>query len=112
AQAHGAQDNGKPVGGLGDIGCFSFCQDKIITTGGEGGMVVTGDTAAYRRMWSFRDHGKDFARSQTNDPSPGFKWLVDNFGTNWRLTEAQSAVGRIQLGKVAGWGETRRRNAN
>ncbi|MGZ5787664.1 MAG: DegT/DnrJ/EryC1/StrS family aminotransferase, partial [Ramlibacter sp.] len=100
AQAHGAKDNDAPVGGIGDIGCFSFCQDKIITTGGEGGMVVTNDTAAFKRMWTYRDHGKDFARTQMNDPTPGFKWLVDSFGTNWRLTEPQSAVGRIQLGKL------------
>jgi hypothetical protein len=111
AQAHGAKDNGAPVGGLGDIGCFSFCQDKIITTGGEGGMVVTNDTDAYRRMWSYRDHGKDFARTQAIDPAPGFKWLVDSFGTNWRLTEPQSAVGRIQLGKLPHWVEARRANA-
>jgi dTDP-4-amino-4,6-dideoxygalactose transaminase len=111
AQAHGAKHNGAPVGGLGDVGCFSFCQDKIITTGGEGGMVVTNDTAAFKRMWSYRDHGKDFARTQVADPTPGFKWLVDSFGTNWRLTEPQSAVGRIQLAKLEGWVDARRRNA-
>ncbi len=111
AQAHGAKDNGAPVGSLGDIGCFSFCQDKIITTGGEGGMVVTNDTAAFKRMWSYRDHGKDFARAQRADPTPGFKWLVDSFGTNWRLTEPQSAVGRIQLGKLDGWVAARQKNA-
>lgn len=111
AQAHGAADHGRPVGGIGHIGCFSFCQDKIITTGGEGGMVVTNDSDLYRKMWSYRDHGKNFTRSQTPDPAPGFKWLVDNFGTNWRLTEAQSAIGRVQLHKLGGWVAKRRANA-
>ena len=111
AQAHGAADHGRPVGGIGHIGCFSFCQDKIITTGGEGGMVVTNDSNLYRKMWSYRDHGKDFTRAQTPDPTPGFKWLVDSFGTNWRLTEAQSAIGRIQLRKLDGWVAKRRANA-
>jgi dTDP-4-amino-4,6-dideoxygalactose transaminase len=111
AQAHGATAQGQPVGGIGHVGCFSFCQDKIITTGGEGGLVVTGDSDLYRKMWSFRDHGKDFTRAQTPDPAPGFKWLVETFGTNWRLTEAQAAIGRIQLRKLAGWVDKRRANA-
>ncbi len=111
AQAHGAEDQGRPVGGIGHMGCFSFCQDKIITTGGEGGMVVTNDSDAYRKMWSYRDHGKDFIRAQTPDPAPGFKWLVDAFGTNWRLTELQAALGRIQLRKLPAWVSTRRANA-
>jgi dTDP-4-amino-4,6-dideoxygalactose transaminase len=111
AQAHGATDHGKPVGSIGHVGCFSFCQDKIITTGGEGGLVLTDDSEIYRKMWSFRDHGKDFTRAQTPDPTPGFKWLVETFGTNWRLTEAQSAIGRIQLRKLEGWAEKRGANA-
>jgi dTDP-4-amino-4,6-dideoxygalactose transaminase len=111
AQAHGATDHGRPVGGIGHVGCFSFCQDKIITTGGEGGLVLTNDSGVYRKMWSFRDHGKDYSRTLAPDPSPGFKWLVDSFGTNWRLTEAQSALGRIQLRKLGGWVEKRQANA-
>ena len=111
AQAHGAADNGRQVGGLGDVGCFSFCQDKIITTGGEGGMVVTDNAAVYRKMWSYRDHGKDFIRTQAPDPAPGFKWLVDSFGTNGRLTEMQSAIGLLQLRKLPGWVARRRENA-
>ncbi|MCA0201598.1 MAG: DegT/DnrJ/EryC1/StrS aminotransferase family protein [Proteobacteria bacterium] len=113
AQAHGASVNGKPVGGLGQIGCFSFCQDKIISTGGEGGMVVTDDEAMYQRMWSFRDHGKNFA--VTHDPNAGghgaFKWVADSFGTNWRLTEAQAAIGLAQLAKLQDWIARRRANA-
>ena len=111
AQAHGATDHGQPVGGIGHIGCFSFCQDKIITTGGEGGMVVTANSDMYRKMWSYRDHGKDFTRAQVSDSAPGFKWLVDSFGTNWRLTEAQSAIGRVQLRKLDAWVAKRRANA-
>ena len=116
AQAHGATDRGRPVGGIGHIGCFSFCQDKIISTGGEGGAVVTGDMRLYKRMWSYRDHGKDFARAapgqdQATDVSPGFKWLVGSFGTNARLTEFQSAIGRLQLKKLPQWTARRRANA-
>jgi len=108
AQAHGARDHDRPVGGIGHGGCFSFCQDKIISTGGEGGMVVTNDTAAYERMWTFRDHGKDFKRANAGDVGAGFQFLVDSFGTNWRLTEMQSAIGRRQLEKLPRW-VTRRR---
>jgi dTDP-4-amino-4,6-dideoxygalactose transaminase len=111
AQAHGARDRNRPVGGIGHVGCFSFCQDKIISTGGEGGMVVTNDGAAYQRMWSYRDHGKDFSRAQGPDVGAGFQFLVDSFGTNWRLTEMQSAIGRRQLSKLADWVERRRRVA-
>ena len=111
AQAHGATHHNRPVGGIGHVGCFSFCQDKIISTGGEGGMVVTDDTALHKRMWAFRDHGKDFDLTAAADASPHFKWLVSSFGTNMRLTEAQSAIGRIQLKKLAGWVTQRRAHA-
>ena len=111
AQAHGALYNGQPVGTLGDIGCFSFCQDKIISTGGEGGLVITDDEALYQRMWSLRDHGWDYERAHTPDPTPGFRWLVDTFATNWRMTEAQSAIGRIQLRKLSGCVDRRRAHA-
>ena len=111
AQAHGALYKGKAVGTLGDIGCFSFCQDKIISTGGEGGMALTNNTALYERMWSLRDHGWNYKRANTPDDSTGFKWLVDTFSTNWRLTESQSAIGRLQLRKLDGWVTARRRNA-
>jgi dTDP-4-amino-4,6-dideoxygalactose transaminase len=108
AQAHGAKNHGKLVGGIGHFGCFSFCQDKIISTGGEGGMVVTNNTRAYERMWAYRDHGKDFQRASAPGPTTGFQFLVDRFGTNWRLTEMQSAIGRLQLAKLAGWVDRRR----
>ena len=108
AQAHGATDHGLPVGGIGHVGCFSFCQDKIISTGGEGGMVVTDDELAYRRMWAFRDHGKDFVRATSPETAPGFQFLVDQFGTNWRMTEMQAAIGRLQLQKLPRWVARRR----
>lgn len=111
AQAHGALYKGKPVGTLGDIGCFSFCQDKIISTGGEGGLVITKDEHLYKKMWSLRDHGWDYDKAHTTDDSTGFKWLVDTFSTNWRMTELQSAIGRIQLRKLTHWIEKRRNNA-
>lgn len=111
AQAHGAMVNGKAVGGLGRAGCFSFCQDKIISTGGEGGMVVTDDEALYRRMWSHRDHGKNFDAVREMNGGAGFRWVADSFGTNWRMTEAQAAIGLLQLAKLPTWTARRRANA-
>ena len=111
AQAHGATYNGRPVGSIGHIGAWSFCQDKIMTTGGEGGMVTTNDTDLWRRMWSFKDHGKDWDAVYTRQHPPGFRWLHESFGTNWRMLEMQAAIGLIQLGKMAGWTEKRRHNA-
>lgn len=111
AQAHGALYKGQPVGTLGDIGCFSFCQDKIISTGGEGGLVMTNDQHLFKRMWSLRDHGWDYDRAHAIDNATGFKWLVDTFSTNWRMTESQSAIGRLQLRKLEGWTQKRRSNA-
>ena len=113
AQAHGARYRGQPVGSFGDIGVFSFCQDKIITTGGEGGMLVTNDSEAWQRAWSHKDHGKSFAAFHGHPqlPQTGFRWVHESFGTNWRLTETQAAIGRIQLRKLPAWVDSRRRNA-
>ena len=83
-----------------DIGAFSFCQDKIITTGGEGGMVTTDDTELWSRMWSYKDHGKSWAAVYEREHPPGYRWLHEGFGTNWRMTEMQSALGRALLGKL------------
>jgi len=110
AQAHGAMYKGRPVGGLGHVGAFSFCQDKIITTGGEGGMLVTADEKIWKRAWAIKDHGKDFDAVFNQQHPSGFRWLHDSFGTNFRMTEMQAAIGRIQLKKLAAWSE--RRNAN
>jgi dTDP-4-amino-4,6-dideoxygalactose transaminase len=111
AQAHGATVDGQLVGTFGDVGAFSFCQDKIITTGGEGGMLLMRDRALWEAAWSFKDHGKSWERVNATDHPPGFRWLHEGFGTNWRLTESQAAIGRIQLRKLAGWLDGRRRLA-
>ena len=110
AQAHGATYKGKPVGGLGHVGCWSFCQDKIMSTGGEGGMVTCNDHELWSRMWSFKDHGKSWEAVYERDHPPGFRWLHESVGTNWRLTEMQSAIGRIQLQRMAGWTAARQAN--
>jgi dTDP-4-amino-4,6-dideoxygalactose transaminase len=110
AQAHGAKYKGRSVGSIGDVGCWSFCQDKIMTTGGEGGMVTTNDKALWSKMWSYKDHGKSYEAIYEREHPPGFRWLHDSFGTNWRMTEMQAAIGRIQLKRMADW--TNKRNAN
>ncbi len=113
AQAHGARYRDRPVGGFGDVGVFSFCQDKIITTAGEGGMLVTSNETVWERAWSYKDHGKNYATAhQKRDGFAAFRWLHDSFGTNWRLTEVQAAIGRIQLRKLDRWVEQRRKNAS
>jgi dTDP-4-amino-4,6-dideoxygalactose transaminase len=111
AQAHGASYKGRPVGSMGHAAAFSFCQDKIMTTGGEGGMLVTNDSALWNRAWSFKDHGKSYDAVYNRQHAPGFRWLHESFGTNWRMTEMQSAMGRIMLRKVPGWVQTRRSHA-
>ncbi len=110
AQAHGAKYKGRSVGSIGDVGCWSFCQDKIMTTGGEGGMVTTNDELLWKRMWSYKDHGKDWGAVYNEEHPPGFRWLHKSFGTNWRLTEMQSAIGRIQLKRMSEWTKKRRVN--
>lgn len=111
AQAHGARYKGRSVGSIGHVGAWSFCQDKIMTTGGEGGMVTTNDEALWRSMWSFKDHGKSYAAVYEREHPPGFRWLHEGFGTNWRMLEMQAVVGRIQLKRMAGWHEERMSNA-
>lgn len=111
AQAHGATYRGRPVGSFGHAAAFSFCQDKIITTGGEGGMLVLNDEAAWEKAWAFKDHGKSFEAVYNRKHPPGFRWLHDTFGTNWRITEMQAALGRIQLRKLPSWVAQRRSNA-
>jgi dTDP-4-amino-4,6-dideoxygalactose transaminase len=112
AQAHGAKYKGKPVGSIGHIGCWSFCQDKIISTCGEGGMVTTNDEAFWRRMWAYKDHGKSYEKVYERGHTAGFRWLHDSFGANYRMTEMQAAVGRIQLNKMNDWHAKRLCNAN
>lgn len=111
AQAHGARYKGRSVGSIGHVGCWSFCQDKIMTTGGEGGMVTTNDKALWSKMWSYKDHGKSWDAVYEREHPPGFRWLHESFGTNWRMTEMQAVIGRIQLGMMAQWHEARTANA-
>ena len=110
AQAHGGKYKGQSVGSIGHIGCWSFCQDKIMSTGGEGGMVTTNDETLWKKMWSYKDHGKSWDAIYNREHPPGFRWLHESFGTNWRMTEMQAAIGRIQLTRMSDW--TKRRQAN
>ncbi|MBF8795130.1 DegT/DnrJ/EryC1/StrS aminotransferase family protein [Pseudomonas monteilii] len=111
AQAHGARYKGRPVGSIGDIGAWSFCQDKIMTTGGEGGMVTTNDRELWSKMWSFKDHGKSWEAVYERQHAPGFRWLHESFGTNWRMLEVQGGIGRIQLKRMPQWHQSRLDNA-
>lgn len=110
AQAHGAKYKGKSAGSIGHIAAWSFCQDKIMTTGGEGGMVTTNDETLWKKMWSYKDHGKNFDSIYNKQHPPGFRWLHDSFGTNWRMMEMQAVIGRIQLKMMPEW--TAKRMAN
>ncbi|WP_180186090.1 DegT/DnrJ/EryC1/StrS aminotransferase family protein [Acinetobacter sp. YH01008] len=110
AQAHGAKYKGKSAGSIGHIAAWSFCQDKIMTTGGEGGMVTTNDEELWKKMWSYKDHGKNFDSIYNKQHPPGFRWLHDSFGTNWRMMEMQAVIGRIQLKMMPEW--TAKRMAN
>ncbi|MGY3024514.1 dTDP-4-amino-4,6-dideoxygalactose transaminase [Pseudomonas lurida] len=103
AQAHGATYKGRPVGSIGHVGAWSFCQDKIMTTGGEGGMVTTNDQQLWSLMWSFKDHGKSWRAVYEDSHAPGFRWVHESFGTNWRMLEVQGAIGRIQLKRMPEW---------
>lgn len=112
AQAHGAIYKGKPVGSIGHIGAWSFCQDKIMTTGGEGGMVTTNSEPLWRKMWAYKDHGKSWEAVYEREHPPGFRWLHESFGTNWRMTEVQAVIGLIQLQRMQEWTRLRQQNAN
>lgn len=111
AQAHGGRYQGRALGSLGHCAAFSFCQDKIMTTGGEGGMFLTDDEAVWRRAWSYKDHGKSWEAVHERAHPPGFRWLHHSFGTNWRMTEMQAAIGRCQLAKLDRWVARRTKNA-
>lgn len=112
AQAHGAGYWGRPAGSLGDAAAWSFCHDKIMTTGGEGGMLTTDDEEVWGRAWSFKDHGRHWDAVYDREHAAGFKWFIESFGTNWRMTEIQATLGRVQLAKLQEWVATRRRNAS
>lgn len=110
AQAHGAMYKGRSAGSIGHIGAWSFCQDKIMTTGGEGGMVTTNDKTLWDKMWSYKDHGKSFDSVYNKQHPPGFRWVHDSFGTNWRMMEVQAVIGRIQLKRMPEWTKVRNQN--
>jgi len=112
SQAHGAKYKEKTVGSIGHIGCWSFCQDKIMTTGGEGGMVTTNDEFLWRKVWEYKDHGKSYEAVYERKAVEGFRWLHESFGTNWRMTEMQAVIGRIQLKRMPDWHTKRINNAN
>jgi len=112
AQAHGAAYKGRKVGSMGDAGAFSFCQDKIMSTGGEGGMITTSDPAIFKAAWSYKDHGKSYDAMNPRTSSPEFRWVHDSFGTNGRMTEMQAAIGRVQLRELDNRVTARRSNAD
>lgn len=107
AQAHGATYKGRSVGTLGHVGAWSFCQDKIMTTGGEGGMVTTDDPDLWSAMWSYKDHGKSWDAVYERQHPPGPRLVHDTFGTNWRMLEMQAAIGLIQLQRMPAWSDRR-----
>lgn len=111
AQAHGAKYKGQAVGSIGHINAWSFCQDKIMTTGGEGGMVTTNDRNLWQKMWAYKDHGKSYQAVYEKQHPPGFRWLHESIGTNFRMTEMQAAIGRIQLTRMTDWTASRKANA-
>ena len=111
AQAHGAKYKGKSVGSIGHVGCWSFCQDKIMTTGGEGGMVTTNDEHLWRKMWAYKDHGRSYEAVYEREHPKGFKWLNESFGMNYRMIEIQAVIGRIQIKKMPDWHAKRKKNA-
>lgn len=110
-QAIGASYKGRPVGSWGDVAAFSFSHDKIVSTGGEGGMISTNNEVIWEKIWALKDHGKSFKTVHFRAHAPGFRWLHESFGTNWRMTEMQAAIGRVQLKKISTWLAIRRRNA-
>ncbi|RJT22565.1 DegT/DnrJ/EryC1/StrS aminotransferase family protein [Chakrabartia godavariana] len=112
AQAHGARYKGRSVGSIGHVGAWSFCQDKIMSTAGEGGMITCNDDRLWTQMWSFKDHGKSWEAVYERQHPPGFRWLHESIGTNWRMTEVQGAIGRIQLRRMADWTAARLRNSD
>lgn len=112
AQAHGGSYRGRPIGALGHSASFSFCQDKILTTGGEGGLIATDDDAVWRAAWAFKDHGKSYEAYYEREHPPGYRWLIESFGSNYRMSEMQAAIGRVILRKLPAWSARRRANAD
>ncbi|AKH42853.1 dTDP-4-amino-4,6-dideoxygalactose transaminase [Altererythrobacter atlanticus] len=111
AQAHGASIGGRLAGSIGHAAAFSFCTDKIMSTGGEGGMFVTSDRDIFLKAWAYKDHGKSYQKVNSGGGGSAFRYIHDSFGSNFRMTEMQSAIGRAQLAKLPDWLARRRANA-
>ncbi len=111
AQSHGSSYKEKRLGSIGHVSAFSFCQDKIMTTGGEGGMLLCNDEKVWSKAWSYKDHGKSWSAVYEMNHADGYRWLHESFGTNWRMTEMQAAIGRCQLKKLVEWSDKRKKNA-
>jgi perosamine synthetase len=99
-QAHGAEYDGKRVGSLGRVGCFSFYTSKNMTVCGDGGMIVTSDEEVADAARSFRDCGR------------ASKYAMSRIGYTSRLNTINAAIGRVQLRKLDGWNKVRRGMAN
>lgn len=113
AQAHGAKIKNKSVGSFGDISTWSFCNDKIMSLGGEGGMITTNNQSLYKFCKSFNNHGKNFVKINSMSKNiRSFPYIHDSIGSNYRLTEMQSALGLYQLQKLNNWNKLRSRNAH
>ena len=112
AQAHGGEYKGKKVGTIGDVGCFSFCQSKHFTTGGEGGAVITNNEDLYWECMSFRDHGYDVKeRLRLLELEKKLMYIHRRVGFNYRMTEMQSLIGLCELERFETWNlPNRRRN--
>ena len=100
SQAHGAKIKNRSIGSFGDISCWSFCFDKIISTGGEGGIISTNSKIFFEYIWSYKDHGKNIYKYNKKTKLNKFRYIHDSFGTNGRLTEMQSAIGLLQISKL------------
>jgi dTDP-4-amino-4,6-dideoxygalactose transaminase len=111
AQAHGAFVAGKPVGAWGNASVFSFCQDKIISTGGEGGMLLLDEEAYFKKAWAYKDIGRSYDAVFHRQHPAGFRWLTETAGSNFRMTEFQAAIGLMQLAKLPKWIEKRNEHA-
>jgi len=110
AQAHGGVYKGKKAGAIGDAGCFSFCQSKHFSTGGEGGIVVTDNEEWLWRMRAFRDHGYDVKkRMGLLELEQALPYVHNSVGFNYRMTEMQSAIGLKELERIDTWNLPRRR---
>ena len=112
SQAHGAKIDSNKVGSFGDVSVWSFCNDKIMSTLGEGGMISTNNKKIYEIAWSLKDTGKNFKKFYKKNKNIGFQWLHDSIGTNARLTEIQSFSGLFQLKYLDTMLQQRKQNAN